>query len=50
MNTSESAFKPFNNEGGTPTAAPLISTFECNICIEPAVEPVITKCGHLYWY
>ena len=22
--------------------------FECNICLESAVEPVVSKCGHLY--
>jgi len=24
------------------------STFECNICLEPAVDPVISLCGHLF--
>ena len=23
--------------------------FDCNICLEPASNPVITVCGHLYW-
>lgn len=23
--------------------------FECNICFEPAQEPVVTVCGHLFW-
>jgi hypothetical protein len=23
--------------------------FECNICFDPASEPVITVCGHLFW-
>ena len=23
--------------------------FECNICFDPAQEPVITVCGHLFW-
>mmetsp|Transcript_37328 Transcript_37328/g.107589 ORF Transcript_37328/g.107589 Transcript_37328/m.107589 type:complete len:166 (+) Transcript_37328:2-499(+) len=22
--------------------------FECNICLEPASEPVVTRCGHLF--
>ena len=25
------------------------SKFECNICIEVAKDPVVTRCGHLYW-
>jgi hypothetical protein len=25
------------------------STFECNICLETAEQPVITMCGHLFW-
>jgi E3 ubiquitin-protein ligase RNF5 len=27
-----------------------MTRFECNICLEIATEPVITRCGHLYWY
>lgn len=23
--------------------------FECNVCLETASEPVITRCGHLFW-
>ena len=26
-----------------------LSRFECNICLEIATNPIITKCGHLYW-
>lgn len=26
------------------------SKFECSICMEEAKEPVVTRCGHLYWY
>lgn len=26
------------------------SMFECNICLEQSTEPVITLCGHLFWY
>ena len=22
--------------------------FECNICLETAKEPIVTRCGHLY--
>jgi len=24
--------------------------FECNICFDVANEPVVTTCGHLYWW
>lgn len=24
--------------------------FECNICYDVVNEPVLTLCGHLYWY
>jgi hypothetical protein len=24
--------------------------FECNVCFEDATDPVITRCGHLFWY
>lgn len=24
--------------------------FECAICLEIATEPVVTQCGHLFWY
>jgi len=24
------------------------SQYECNICLETAVEPVVTFCGHLF--
>ena len=24
--------------------------FECNICYDPVRQPVVTLCGHLYWY
>ena len=26
------------------------SMFECNICFETAKDPVISFCGHLFWY
>jgi hypothetical protein len=25
------------------------SPFECHICLEIAIEPVLTPCGHLFW-
>jgi hypothetical protein len=24
--------------------------FQCNICLDVAADPVITQCGHLFWY
>lgn len=24
--------------------------FECNICLDTVTSPVVTYCGHLYWY
>ena len=26
------------------------SAYECHICLEVASEPVLTPCGHLFWY
>ena len=26
-----------------------LQRFECNICLEISSQPVITKCGHLFW-
>lgn len=26
------------------------NNFECNICLDTAREPVITLCGHLFWF
>lgn len=31
-----------------PTRPP--PAFECNICLDTVVSPVVTLCGHLYWY
>ncbi|KAH0477929.1 MAG: uncharacterized protein KVP18_005177 [Porospora cf. gigantea A] len=30
------------------TSEKKFSTFECRVCLEPAVWPVVTACGHLY--
>jgi len=24
-------------------------TFECNICLDTAKDPVVSLCGHLFW-
>lgn len=24
--------------------------FECNICLDPAQDPVVSQCGHLFWF
>lgn len=24
--------------------------FECNVCFDIVNEPVLTQCGHLFWY
>eukprot|EP00439_Symbiodinium_sp_Y106_P056388 s1206_g7.t3 len=29
-------------------ACAYMASFECNICLEQAVEPVVTRCGHLF--
>ena len=26
------------------------SPFQCNICFDTASDPVVTFCGHLYWF
>lgn len=46
--TSSSEGNTNNNNGGS--SGEENSTFECNICLEQATEPVITLCGHLFWY
>lgn len=26
------------------------SVYECNICLDTAHDPVVSMCGHLFWY
>ena len=35
-----------------PGAAPSDAggSFECNICFEPPTKPVLSRCGHVFWY
>ena len=28
--------------------SPLVSPFDCNICLDGVTQPVVTRCGHLY--
>jgi hypothetical protein len=39
-----------NNNENSNTNNEENSMFECNICLEQSTEPVITLCGHLFWY
>ena len=25
------------------------NSYECGICLDASIEPVVTRCGHLYW-
>lgn len=34
---------------GSGSAAPPLA-FDCNICLDAVASPVVTLCGHLYWY
>ncbi|CAJ1345204.1 unnamed protein product, partial [Effrenium voratum] len=33
---------------GTHVSILAMASFECNICLEQAFEPVVTRCGHLF--
>lgn len=33
-----------------PQPTDKIKQFECKVCLEIANEPVVTQCGHLFWY
>jgi hypothetical protein len=44
--TPSGNFMPRNNSG-------LFSrepAFDCNICLDMPTDPVVTMCGHLFWY
>lgn len=42
---STSSDKKSNHNAHQPDG----SSFECNICLDTAKEPVISMCGHLFW-
>lgn len=45
--SEEESPPPFENE---PGGEKIDKMFECNICFDTASEPVVSLCGHLYWY
>ena len=43
-----------NNDGQSPNEPGKseegdTNVFECNICLELPKDPVVSKCGHLFW-
>lgn len=45
--TSSNNSVPKNNNSSEDDKNEL---FECNICFDTAQDPVITLCGHLFWF
>lgn len=37
-------------ESAEPSSPTDSQFFECNICYDPVRQPVVTLCGHLFWY
>lgn len=37
-----------NGDGASPSAEDSTGTYECNICLETANDPVVSMCGHLF--
>jgi E3 ubiquitin-protein ligase RNF5 len=48
--TQSPSESPSANRPASVSTASETSVFECNICFDAASEPVVTPCGHLYWY
>ncbi|KAE8790427.1 hypothetical protein D1007_35280 [Hordeum vulgare] len=46
--SDERSSDPSRRVSGDAPAAARAGCFDCNICLEFAVEPVVTLCGHLY--
>ena len=45
---NNAASSPIRNDAPNNAAAAHDSRFDCNICLEPVTEPVVSRCGHLY--
>ncbi|KAL6911735.1 hypothetical protein ACP4OV_000540 [Aristida adscensionis] len=45
---SEPAKRTISEDAPATAAAMGGGCFDCNICLDPAAEPVVTLCGHLY--